>query len=365
VDAAVRNLVASLAESESLQPQWEVVDEWVADGDVERLRETAQALLGAPGRAVPDWAARSIVDRTLRGLTLTPRLDFALAACELARSADVREVASLAASGQSVDVCAELVASGEEADEEFLACLVQELVLRVEHLEREPFAAFWRRVGRRGHALGWLPLRLCGPEASISLPSYTLDGMVYTMPDSYADHAASAGTAEVGPVEGETTSGSDGERIRSAVATWLDESNGRAEARVFALRSDAPAVPVSAALAAARLDSLGGTTPNGLASIASRDAFHVLFSAASTGGAYDHGARGAYGRLGAWRTVSALAGARPDERLESVAERAEDSQWFVFESDSGWFYGVAWDIGLAAVSPDGRRLAVLAATDTD
>jgi hypothetical protein len=29
------------------------------------------------------------------------------------------------------------------------------------------------------------------------------------------------------------------------------------------------------------------------------------------------------------------------------------------------FYQVAWDLGLAAVRPDGRSLAVLAATDTD
>jgi hypothetical protein len=36
-----------------------------------------------------------------------------------------------------------------------------------------------------------------------------------------------------------------------------------------------------------------------------------------------------------------------------------------FDASTPWFWQVAWDIGLAAVSPDRRRIAVLVATDTD
>ncbi len=51
-----------------------------------------------------------------------------------------------------------------------------------------------------------------------------------------------------------------------------------------------------------------------------------------------------------------------DFHIKPLAER---SRWFRVDTDSEWFYEVAWDIGLAAISPDGRRLAVLAATDSD
>lgn len=75
--------------------------------------------------------------------------------------------------------------------------------------------------------------------------------------------------------------------------------------------------------------------------------------------------RGAYGRLNAWQSVSALEGAGLGQGFESVVDLAERSRWFSFETDSGWFYDVAWDIGLAAISADGGRLTVLAASDTD
>jgi hypothetical protein len=48
----------------------------------------------------------------------------------------------------------------------------------------------------------------------------------------------------------------------------------------------------------------------------------------------------------------------------SPAEGAA-SRWYRFAPDTDWFEHVAWDLALVAVSPDGRRLAVLAATDTD
>lgn len=42
-----------------------------------------------------------------------------------------------------------------------------------------------------------------------------------------------------------------------------------------------------------------------------------------------------------------------------------DCVWYGFGADTKWFEQVAWDIGLAALSPGRQRLAVLAATDTD
>ncbi|WP_432178466.1 DUF6183 family protein [Streptomyces sp. NBC_00063] len=51
---------------------------------------------------------------------------------------------------------------------------------------------------------------------------------------------------------------------------------------------------------------------------------------------------------------------------EDVERHASQSTWFHFEADAEWFHNdVCADYGIAALSPDRRRLAVLAATDTD
>ncbi|MDI3420006.1 DUF6183 family protein [Streptomyces luteolus] len=77
------------------------------------------------------------------------------------------------------------------------------------------------------------------------------------------------------------------------------------------------------------------------------------------------GGRGAYGRLEAWRSLAALAGAPESAGFPGVEARARACTWYAFESDARWFEQVAWDFGLLAHTDDGHRLALLAATDTD
>ncbi len=93
-------------------------------------------------------------------------------------------------------------------------------------------------------------------------------------------------------------------------------------------------------------------------------AFCALFCAATNGGAYGGELGGAYGRLAAWRSLGALAGAPLSAPVEVALEIAHKCQWLSFFAP-GWFQDVAWNLGLAALSPDGMSIAVLAATDTD
>lgn len=49
-----------------------------------------------------------------------------------------------------------------------------------------------------------------------------------------------------------------------------------------------------------------------------------------------------------------------------MERHARQSTWFPFEADTDWFHNdIGSDYGIAALSPDCRRIAVLAATDTD
>ena len=98
--------------------------------------------------------------------------------------------------------------------------------------------------------------------------------------------------------------------------------------------------------------------------------FKILFAAASQGGAYGTGLGGAYGRLAAWQSLAGLTGeaepgAGPVAGLDSVAAAASASRYLTFSASSRWYRQVAWDIGIAALRPGSRTLAVLTATDTD
>ena len=115
------------------------------------------------------------------------------------------------------------------------------------------------------------------------------------------------------------------------------------------------------------LDCLSGTKAKQVhisSSSASR-ALSFLFSAASGGGAYSGPPRGAHGRLAAWQSLAGLVGARDDASVETVAALAKQCTWWEFTAENDWFFQVAWDLGLVALRPQGRSLAVLAATDTD
>ena len=60
----------------------------------------------------------------------------------------------------------------------------------------------------------------------------------------------------------------------------------------------------------------------------------------------------------------ALTGCPVDDPARASSHAGRCS-WFSFEAESEWFYNVAWDLALAVLRPDGRSLAILAATDTD
>jgi hypothetical protein len=157
-------------------------------------------------------------------------------------------------------------------------------------------------------------------------------------------------------------------RIASPVAGWQERSNGLVEARAFGLARRLDAGRLSTAvLRSLGLESVGDAGAAGVRAVrlTPAQAFNRLFSAACSGGAYPSGLGGAYSRLAAWRSVAGLAGAPEGEGVDAVAERAGRCAWVSFHAASGWFYDIAWDLGILALRPDGRSIAVLAATDTD
>nr|BEK69613.1 hypothetical protein KPHV_68400 [Kitasatospora purpeofusca] len=77
------------------------------------------------------------------------------------------------------------------------------------------------------------------------------------------------------------------------------------------------------------------------------------------------GRYGAYGQLHVWPSLASLAGAPTDAPASEVEAPVRACARYRFGADTPWFHRVVWELGVLAVSPDLRGLAVLAATTTD
>jgi hypothetical protein len=103
------------------------------------------------------------------------------------------------------------------------------------------------------------------------------------------------------PTARETTTATGAAAIGSAVANWAEQSNGRIEARTFALDAELGPDAVGDTLPILGLQSVP-SLKQGYGRCSATPAWQQLFAAASAGGAYNSGDFGAYGRLFAWRS---------------------------------------------------------------
>ncbi|MFI1227352.1 MULTISPECIES: DUF6183 family protein [unclassified Streptomyces] len=282
-----------------------------------------------------------------------------------------RFVASLLAEHREA---ADLVGPLSERDargrlDELRSCLLHELILRDVDVDAFVKTRDWTRVLYGGHPLAWLPRHRSALETRLHFPSRSVNGS-----------ARSAGVTL--PTEGRVDPPTPRTKERSALvdSATLDLHStiiaapkaggwGDSEAWVFRTAEEVEPGRVPALLPTLPMGCVEGLGATGRFEIARRPAdeiWNLLFATASMGGMYHHGAHGAYGRLWAWKSLAALSDAPAEASAEEVEQHARRTTWFHFESDAEWFHNEACtDYGIAALSPDRRRIAVLAATDTD
>ncbi len=223
------------------------------------------------------------------------------------------------------------------------------------------------RLAKVNHALAFLPVTLFDVEEAILLPDYGPGSMSTSLPfgPTREEPTVASSPFKDNLEITETTCRERGNLISAAVMNWKDESNGKIEARTFRAglsKRDA----VAAILPQLGLECLKPTDViQSRKNATAKDAFTVLFSAASSGGAYNHGNFAAYGRLLAWRSLAGLVGSSPDDSIQEIATSAQSCHWCLFDSPNEWYYQVAWDIGIACANPARQELAVPGATDTD
>jgi hypothetical protein len=357
VDDDPEAIAHRIAAMDSVTGVWALAEQRLEAGDPAFVADLGIALWQQYGTdPAPPWQYRSVLDRMLRLLALTPgAVEQALRL--IAVTQDQRRTRYAAALLASAHTASALAVFDGDATDELRACLLHELVLRGAEIQHPWVASpHWR-----DHPLAWLPRSLTPLEGRPSIPRYTIGASSHSVPAVTVEPTHGHGTV---PPATETTTHAVAAAVGSAVANWAEESNGRIEARTFALDAEVEPDAVGDTLLSLGLDSLRGTE-QAPGRCSATQAWQQLFAAASTGGAYNSGAFGAYGRLLAWRSVAALVDAPRDASPADVEALAQASSWYSFAEATDWFERVAWDLGLAVVSPDRRRLAVVAATDTD
>ncbi|MGW0178364.1 DUF6183 family protein [Nocardia sp. NPDC003345] len=355
-----------------------MADDCLARGEAAFVADLGIALAREYGAdSTRKWQYRGVFDHLLRLLARTPGPENVAQALRLLTAVDARErhryAASLLAAGQDLEDLGVVFAGGGShggASEELRSCLVHEMLLRGAAVaDIGPLAAWATSPHRGGHPLAWLPLVRAGFEDRPDLPAYSASGSSYALP--FGPAAGSEVPIRAGalvPPVVETTTPSRGAAMTAAVANWVEESNGRVEARTFEFAEPLGHGSVAAAVATLELGCLAGATARtGFSVVASSPAavWRVLFAAASSGGAYNSGHYAAYGRLAAWRSLAALSGCAADATAGEVEARVQECAWYELSATTEWFEQVAWDLGVIALGPQRRALAVLAATDTD
>ncbi|MFJ8545948.1 DUF6183 family protein [Streptomyces sp. NPDC093586] len=376
----IQEIVTRLPDLKKVTEVWDTAERRLAQGDAEFVADLGIALADRYGSSAAQiWQYRSVFDRLLRLLTMAPGPEHVEQAVRLVAAASpghrklARYAASLLAESRTPHELTFVFAGGSSraaASEELRFCLVHELVLRGVTIAESPAIEAWATSPHwRHHPLAWLPLKLSAIEDAPLLPSYSVDGGSFSMPYGPQDGpGVTLGSVTHLPQVADTTTEEFSEAAAAAVANWAEESNGRSETGTYDLAEPVETERIPDLLATLELKCLNGVGPRkrlALSSCRAEHAWRMLFAAASTGGAYNNGEYGAYGRLAAWRSVAALSGTSTAVPFSEVERNAQACDWYSFDAATKWFERVAWDIGLVSVAPGARRMAVLAATDTD
>ncbi|WP_327233540.1 DUF6183 family protein [Streptomyces sp. NBC_01317] len=353
---------------------------WVGDLGAQLA---AQATAGKPLQA----HCREVLDYVLHVLSTHPGVQSlrSLLRVPVSRHSDgsdrtgaERRLAFFVACNHRIDDIANSVFTMEYQSvhsREFMACLLQELVLQSVEVEEYPvLRSFAEKLVNVGHPLAVLPLSLLPEEHGLRRPSDAADDWTWTVPPT---PFVSFGTAELRSAPStqqrtacigmtELTVPAVADVMGAAIQHWCTQSNGKISAQEFwapdpVREEDFPAAFQSLPLIPWPADQ----APARLYPSSSDSVLRVLLTAAVRGPAYGFGLYGAYGRLATWRSLAGLTGASADAPITHTAELVRQARWFRVDTASVWFYGVAWDLAVAVLRSGGQEIAVLAATDTD
>ncbi|MFE3502443.1 DUF6183 family protein [Kitasatospora sp. NPDC059146] len=387
----IEQLVAGLAGTYEVSEVCLLLEAHLERGDTAFHVEVGAALHRRYGSGWAGAEHASLYDHVLWDVISTPgrvHVEHAFAlkpAVSLRPGRPLHRTAAVLAEYQPLEALAwvfEAPAGHPRVPEELRACLVQELVLRGAPVAELPAARAWAAASPywAAHPLARLPWTLDPIEGKPLMAHYSRGavafGVPYALPEG--DRIAAAGRVAV-------EIGADEPGLTVALRRWARQFNGQLEAAVFEAERPVAPAELPGTLAGLPLDCMSGEGCRGpLGGVDGVDEAHggahaahlavvpttaaavwrQLFVAASSGAGDERvWSYGGYGRLEAWRSLAALVGAGPEDRVAEVARRAGECAWYAFTMCGDWFIRDDLDLGFAVLDAGRRRLAVIAATD--
>lgn len=274
-----------------------------------------------------------------------------------------------------------------------LACWLQEAVLRGRDVDAEPgLVALWRSLAERGDVLAGRGMSLSLGTFEERQPQLASRYQVLSASGWGGHHWVRRATIRGGVAEFGVTDVTDPEQARRLAAFSSSArrvSNGKVEVRALTcpcavdpkridedvvrglplaclgdavsdrVSDEEPLSPAPASLEQRRVVSLACER------CSAQEAFETLMAAASNGGDYNIAWSGAFGRVDAHTSFTALTGAEAGTPWDGVARRAKECSFWGLRVESTWFYGVGADLAILCQWPDRRGWALVALTDTD
>lgn len=371
-----QNFIESLATIENYTEHYELIDSYVKQREISVLISLFNRTLETYSLAAQSpYTPRAIITRMVRSLSFAGNDVSAKTAIDLANIVnhvttpslvDMTQLISNIVSANSTDAIETLLQ--QIADTELRALILQEAVLRNKLSATSTVAQHTRvLLEKENHPLAVLPLTRLPLEEAFTLPALNLSGASYLLPfgplNEKPDFSSMSLPASSLPLT-DISLPEQKEMIGIAVQNWVQQSNGKVEVNIYQL-NEVMVSQFGSALSTLPMDCFQLAQNGRYAKNKSATSIlAMLFSASSTGGAYNRGMGSAYGRLQAWQSLAGLMGDNLSMPFPQLIDNAHVCQWVSFETDA-WFYQIAWDVGIACLNPVTNRLAVLVASDTD
>jgi hypothetical protein len=222
---------------------------------------------------------------------------------------------------------------------------------------------FWSKLDPVEEPLAKLPLFRTELEGSLG-PDVHCDGLEHPHDNEKAVRI-NYGSGKELPVR-EIKPVFNQHKIVAPVLDWMLFSNGRGEVRLFEV-DGIQFERLGDLLLSLKLEALRGAASGEIscAHVPADLVFAYLFDCCQLGGAYSGGLNKAWSRLAAFESISALSGLPGFDNVHETIREAQECWWLTFTAKSDWYEGICWDMGVCAIRPDRKTVAVLAATDTD
>lgn len=374
----IKTFLDSIEGAQNTNPHFSHIDALAASGDFATISAIIHGLLDQSERfdlwRFPAQSVFNAATATLAQSNNTDAIEAVLELFDLLSMSDLarrslvylRQWASMIGSTSSLSTIMPLLVSGKY--DEMMLYVVHELLMYGHDCDLPE--VYELRQRQQPHIFARLPLQRLPAEMQSAqvLRKYSKRGSGHSSVSLPQHHEiAPADSSLPLPLNLTITTNDEQQSLLTAqVEPWFELFNGVYDLAVRMCEPPLQPNHVGTALVERlNLQPLANSTHHHAWKVDLARVWQAIFSAAATGGSYEHGWNGALGRWWTWRIIALLIGMNHDDPVHAIAEYAQRCAWFTIQTNSPWFNHDSVDLFFGVMRPDNQTFVVVAATDTD